>query len=210
MKEATRERDAPFVMALTHHSNSLVAWTQTLILSGTTPKSRLRRFEKLARIARQCYQFNNLSSAMSIVGGLKAAPIMRLRNSLSALSSSAQLAVQEIDKLFDPDYLRDLLKRLSPPCVPPLPLFLKDIFRIEENFSMALAKSKQATMNGPVRVDFTNRLQLLEAIKLIQSFQQTASYGFSPLPWFQVELAGLAAHVKSDDDLWALSFACEP
>ena len=71
--------DAPNLDMFTRHNNAVCLWASTLVVDGHTVKKRVRRIEKLIKIANECHRLQNFSSCFALLGGLRSAAVKRLQ-----------------------------------------------------------------------------------------------------------------------------------
>eukprot|EP00842_Homolaphlyctis_polyrhiza_P006868 jgi/Hompol1/770/HPOL_001370-RA len=117
--------------------NRISAWVATSVLIEKEPKLRARVIAKFMRIAQWVRTHNNYNTLLAIIGGLTCSSIIRLRQTHQLLAEARERAdFDELEKLMSLDKslanYRAALKQSSPPCIPYLGTFTRDLVYIEE------------------------------------------------------------------------------
>ncbi len=106
------------------------------VLAVDDVKERAIVLSRLIMLAEELKNLHNFHTAMSVVAGLNAATVIRLRNSWSLLPSKIVAVWDALQQLFSPESnsinLRNALVYASPPAIPYIGLFMKDLTFIED------------------------------------------------------------------------------
>ncbi|KAJ3408579.1 hypothetical protein HDV05_004940 [Chytridiales sp. JEL 0842] len=106
-------------------------WAVTEIVSQKDMKKRVNVLKNFILTAKACQDNNNFFSMFAIVAGLSQPPVTRLKKTWEALPEKVKKTYAEVEALLDPSRnmknYRDCLALASPPIVPFLPIYLKDL-----------------------------------------------------------------------------------
>lgn len=196
---------APNFLAMQRSFNRWSNWACYEIVHRPALSDRVEALTKLIYVAYICRLLNNFNTAYSIVAGLEAPPLVRLKQTWERLSKKTLIIWQDLQKLFSLDdnhqAYRTALGTAHPPIVPYLGLYSKTFLTIEDN------------PNDPIRtrdglVNIAKLRNIYNLIKEIQQYQITAYNGLEPngsiLAFFE------NWSDRSEADLFAKSLECEP
>ncbi|KAL4928085.1 Ras-GEF domain-containing protein [Aspergillus undulatus] len=195
---------APNVRALIRYFNQLSTWASTLILAEGDLKKRTQVIGHLVNVASACYHLQNYSAVVSVLSGLESAPVYRLGRTWAMVTERTCSILEPLQALISSDQnyqtYRDALRRVLPPSVPFLGLFLKDLVFIEDG---------NPAMTSEGLINFSKYSMLATTIHEAQRFQQ-ASYSLYPVPELQEYLATQLQLAGDVYELWQRSCELEP
>ncbi|KAM0789291.1 hypothetical protein ACM66B_000131 [Microbotryomycetes sp. NB124-2] len=205
--------DSPNISAMIDMSNAVTRWVTETILQQEETKKRAAIIKHFILIAERCLTLNNFSTLIHIIAGLNSTPIHRLRRTWEAVSQKSMVSLGILNNLMRPDKnykeYREHLRRVTPPCVPFMGVYLTDwTFIGDGNPDMLREK--------PNQINFNKRQKASELILMIKLHQST-TYNLTVVPtlaqYLQDNLfsAGSASGSTADDQrLYELSLAREP
>jgi hypothetical protein len=196
-----KARRSPHVLALIERFNYVSGWVATSICSQEQVKKRSKFIQKLIDVANGLRNLGNLNGVMEIVSGLNRGPVYRLKQSWDDVPSSSKKIFEELKGITDRQKnfanMRKYLKKVNPPCIPYLGLYLTDLTFIEEG--------NQDLLNG--LINFFKRHQVSETIRTIKQYQ-TKPYALEPVQFIQDKLQ--RARIFDEDTLYEMSEYLEP
>jgi len=193
------------VQKMTRYFNSFSNWVSYIILYQDKIRSRSKTINKLIKIMEHLYHLNNFNGVMSISAGLNNTAIYRLKDTWDDLSIKSIEFINEMENLFSSNYkgYRQLLKTISPPCIPYLGVYLTDLTFVEEGNLDFISTTKT---NEKI-INWQKRKLIYTIINNIQQFQQL-SYNLQPVHQIQ-EFLRKIPNVE-DSELFRLSLEKEP
>jgi hypothetical protein len=152
--------------------NIWCGWVADTVLKPNQPQDRANVISKMIEIADICHSWSNFNSSYAIVAGLTHPQVGRLRQTWELVGRNA---MKQYNKLLD-DFnvsgnyrgYREMLKQVSPPCVPYLGLLGKDLFSIEENSKTLLSEEKGVE----TVVNFKKLSLIWSALSFVENLQQ--------------------------------------
>jgi hypothetical protein len=191
-----KETAAPNVLALINRFNVVSGWVATVICTLESPKKRTKAIGKFLEVAGHLMTMGNVNAVMEVVSGLGRGAVFRLKQTWEGLTSQQRKTYEEVKKLTDRSLsyanLRAAVKKLNPPCIPYLGMYLTDLTFIEEG-------NKDFLNN---LINWNKRHLISETIRQIRQYQLQA-YVFTPVPWLQTNLREVT--VLTEDELYELS-----
>ncbi|KAJ6248620.1 ras guanine nucleotide exchange factor i-related [Anaeramoeba flamelloides] len=165
---------APNVIALIHRFNEVSAWVVTTILKHERVRERARIIMSFCKIAEYLRSLNNYNGVMAIVSGFENSAIWRLKYTFEEVPKRNHEIIQELKKELSSDnsyrYYRSLLRKVDPPCIPYLGVYLTDLTFIEEG--------NPDFIDG--LINFSKRRLIYDVIFEIQNFQNKC-YNLQPI-----------------------------
>lgn len=111
-------------------------WVATQICTEMDMKKRSEVMKKFIMIGKHCLDYQNYFTVFSIVGGLNMAPVQRLKKTWELVSAKYKTQLQELESIMNPSQnmkvYRELAIQSKPPLVPVLPVYVKDLFFIND------------------------------------------------------------------------------
>ncbi|KAK4051336.1 cell division cycle- protein [Microbotryomycetes sp. JL201] len=207
--------DSPNISAMIDMSNAVTRWVTETVLQQEETKKRAAVIKHFILIAERCLTLNNFSTLLHIIAGLNSTPIHRLRRTWESVSQKSIVSLGILNNLMRPDKnykeYREHLRRVTPPCVPFMGVYLTDwTFIGDGNPDMLREK--------PNQINFNKRQKASELILMIKLHQST-TYNLTVVPalaqYMQDNLFpnGTMTHgAKANDDqrLYELSLVREP
>ncbi len=133
-------------------------------------------------------------------------PVSRLTQTWDVVPAASAQTFQRLQKLIDNrknyDNYRKALKEAPLPCFPYVGLVLKDLTFIEDGNESFLDDKKTV-------INFQKMHMIGRMFGQVQKFQQSP-YEFEVKPVLSAWLRAGRKIVTSDDELYALSFQCQP
>jgi len=130
-----REKRAPNLSTFIDFSNKLSQWVATEIVSNVNQKSSQHTVKRLIAVASYCLKYNNFDAVVAITSGLSNASITRLAATWRGISKKHLDTLQSLRNIVSPESnyqeLRPLME-ISPPYVPYIGVFLKDLTFIKD------------------------------------------------------------------------------
>eukprot|EP01091_Cochliopodium_minus_P021005 TRINITY_DN9411_c0_g1_i1.p1 TRINITY_DN9411_c0_g1~~TRINITY_DN9411_c0_g1_i1.p1 ORF type:complete len:913 (-),score=267.88 TRINITY_DN9411_c0_g1_i1:48-2786(-) len=128
---------SPYFTYCTSLYNLWSQWAATEIMAQTDLQERTNALAKLIEIAWECKQAKNFNTSYSLYAGLNHGSITRLKQTWDKLPKNTIKIYKLLNDFWDVSMnhrtYRNELKVASPPLIPYLALFSKDVFGIEEN-----------------------------------------------------------------------------
>ncbi|KAL3900075.1 MAG: hypothetical protein SGCHY_001603 [Lobulomycetales sp.] len=150
-------------------------WVCTEIVMIKDHKRRSSVLKMFIQAARYCQQYNNFFSMFAILSGLSLSPVEKLKRTWESLSSATRKTYSELERLTDPmknmKNFRDILSSATPPMIPFLPIYLKDLTFMNDGNA-----SKVAGM-----INFDKLRMMANCVKEIVSLGETP-YKFESNP----------------------------
>jgi len=195
---------SPNLCAFIRRFNSVSTWVISAILRPERARQRARAMTRFIRIAEHCLALNNFHTLMAILGALTSAPVHRLRHTKAEMERSTLAKVREFSDLMRSDSsfaaYRNKLSGISPPAIPYIGVFLKDLVFIEDG-------NPDVVQDG--LINFSKRTLLYSVIQRLQQFQME-EYNLQSV--YQIaELLKLSTVVNTDEgEMFHLSLLREP
>ncbi|KND00621.1 uncharacterized protein SPPG_03749 [Spizellomyces punctatus DAOM BR117] len=179
-------------------------WASTEILKEKDLKKRTSLLRKFILTAKMCQELSNFFTMFALIAGLNMPPIQRLKKTWEALPDKAKKAWAELEKVADPSRnmknYRDLLNAATPPIVPFLPIYLKDLTFMNDGNESKIGTERQMINFDKLRM-MGNRVKDISGLARVE-------YSFEPKPAIQNFLAKPPVE-KSMTKLKEMSLECE-
>eukprot|EP00743_Colponemidia_sp_Colp-15_P009148 GILK01009982.1.p1 GENE.GILK01009982.1~~GILK01009982.1.p1 ORF type:complete len:898 (+),score=183.75 GILK01009982.1:127-2820(+) len=192
---------APHIVAMTDRFNVLSSWVAACIVRETEQSRRGSYMKQFLKIASKCRLLNNFTSLFGIFAGLSSSPIYRLRKTWESLPSKYLEVYTSLQQLFLVDdnhkNIRMELMNAVTPCVPHMPVFLKDLFMIDDTLPNELRGM----------VNFYKHRKISDLIDKIRTYQKV-SYPFQRVPVLAEYLQSI--RMVSEEELFQMSKLREP
>lgn len=176
-KNFAKPEKSPHFQAMVQLFNRWSLWVGTEIFACPDIHARVAVIEKIISLAEFLRELRDFHGAYAITAGLNHYSITRLHMTLEKVNKKSKQTLAALQELFNSEAnhknYRDILQRSTPPLVPYLGLYSKDLFVIEENLG------PNVLPNGMVNFEKMRSVYIaLKAVKHLQSF----SYGFPEVP----------------------------
>ncbi|ORY87394.1 hypothetical protein BCR35DRAFT_330390 [Leucosporidium creatinivorum] len=170
--------EAPNISAMIDMSNAVTRWVTETILQQDDLKKRANIVKQFILVAERCLALNNYSTLIHIIAGLNSTPIHRLRRTWETVNQKSMISLGMLNNIMRPDKnykeYRDQLRKVAPPCVPFLGVYLTDwTFIGDGNPDMLREK--------PHQINFNKRQKASELILMIKLHQAT-TYNLAAVP----------------------------
>ncbi|KAI8592856.1 ras guanine nucleotide exchange factor domain-containing protein [Geranomyces variabilis] len=153
-------------------------WVATEVVREKDLKKRVAVLRKFIHTGKMCQELNNFFSMYALIAGLNMPPVQRLKKSWEALPDKTKKTYAELEKIQDPSRnmknYRDLLAVASPPIVPFLPLYLKDLIFMNDGNESKIGTERQMINFDKLRM-MGNRVKDISGLASVE-------YSFEPLP----------------------------
>lgn len=187
-------------------NNRVSGWVSEAILVQEDVKKRAAWVKHFVAIADRCFYLNNFSSMMAIYSGLNNASLNRLRRTWDAVNQRHLQLFENMRGILAPTRnftrYRETLRKLNPPCVPFLGVYLTDLTFIEDGNTDRLRTDDRL-------INFSKRQMTAEKIQEIMIYQSTP-YNLTPVPGLQKFIEENLIEARSDDELFEQSLRLEP
>ncbi|KAI9362529.1 ras guanine nucleotide exchange factor domain-containing protein [Zopfochytrium polystomum] len=174
----TDEEGTPYLNFFIERFDKEYYWVATEILSQKDLKKRITVLKTIILAAKGCQENNNFFSLFAIIAGLSITPISRLKKTWEGLPDKVKATHADLEKIIDPSRnmknYKDALAAASPPIIPFLPIYLKDLTFINDG--------NPSNVEGMINFD---KLRMMgNRVKDITSFAKVG-YKFEPNPAIQ-------------------------
>ncbi|KAI8364223.1 ras guanine nucleotide exchange factor domain-containing protein [Blakeslea trispora] len=194
------------IKASIEHSNQVTAWVTDSILSKDNVKKRATVMKHWILVAERCRSLQNFNTCMAILSAFDNGSIGRLKRTWELMSTRTMAILQNIRKLMGANRnfseYRELIKKINPPCIPFLGIYLQDLTFIDDGNSNLLKKSNNL-------INFSKRMKTAEVIRDLQQYQST-HYMLSAVPDLQEFIKTHLHSSREDEELYNLSLKLEP
>jgi len=193
---------SPNVLAMIKRFNVVSNWVTVSILSVPTVRDRARLMAKFIHIAENLLQLNNYNSLMSILGGLNASSVSRLKYTVEEMPNNIQKLKKDLETLMSSDNnFRDYRARMNTlpldvPVLPYLGVYLTDLTFVDENSDF---------VNG--LINYSKRVLLYGIVNLIRQ-RQDKQYNLQPVQQIITKLMQLT--MVDDSGFFKKSLDMEP
>jgi len=195
-----RER-CPQIVSLIDSFNDLTVVCGSAILATSSLKSRIRMVEKLVDIADAFYELRNFNALAAVLASFQALAITRLKHTFSGISKNSAKILTQLTELMEPfhsyGHYREALRQATPPFIPFLGVFLKDLTYIDDG-------------NPNFEGDRVNWTKLKLAYSVIAQARGSVrhSYNFHPVPNFREWFKHLPRY--TEENMFRISLLVEP
>lgn len=196
-----KETQAPNVIKMIERFNWVSSWVASCICTIENTKKRSKTINKFIEIAERCFSLQNFNAVMEIVSGLNRGPVYRLKQSWENVTGQMKRTFDELKAITDrsKNYanMRKHLKKVDPPLLPYLGIYLTDLTFIEEGNKNFIGEL----------INFKKRHLISETIRSIKQYQQKA-YSLERVDFIIDKLKNITLY--NEDVLYELSEYLEP
>lgn len=146
-----RQLILPNIIAMNRQFNQVSYWVIGQVLHHQSPRIRAELISDFIKLSKRLYHLNNLHSSFACLSALLSSPIYRLDQTWHLLRKKypkEKLILAELIQLFSDDNnyesLRNHLQNSSPPCVPYIGLYARDMIYIKEVHSEGSAQREDS------------------------------------------------------------------
>ncbi|KAJ9108726.1 hypothetical protein QFC21_000046 [Naganishia friedmannii] len=161
--QTDRPEAGPNIKAMILTSNRIAGWIAEAILVHNDPKKRASVMKHLVQAAEHCRAIHNFSTMAAIMAGLNSTPVRRLQRTRSLLSPKTLALFDDLDKTLDSGKnfaaYRERLKRVDPPCIPFLGVYLTFLTFIEDGNANFLPAPSSVVAATPSTTASTSSLR---------------------------------------------------
>jgi len=197
-----KETAAPNILSIIRRFNRVSAWAAAEVVQKELLPDRVKTLERLILIAHHCRELHNFNATQSILAGIAASSVFRMKKTWVGLDSEIMKKYDALKKVMSADSsfatLRAALHSESPPCIPYLGMYLTDLTFIEDG-------NPDFLQDG--MISFAKRKRVAAVIREIQQYQQTP-YALKPVPQLQDYISGLDG--MDEKTAYDLSLLVEP
>uniref|UniRef100_A0A6U1WWX8 Ras-GEF domain-containing protein n=1 Tax=Vannella robusta TaxID=1487602 RepID=A0A6U1WWX8_9EUKA len=185
--------------------NRLSYWCATEILTRKSSSDRLKVLKRLICLAKRCAVHHNYNSAFAITSALNFSSVSRLKKTWKALSGKYTAIYREMEEMckVEANYFpyKKLLLSQTPPLVPYLGVFLRDLTFLEVG-NPSYLDEEQKMINY-------DKFRMIASVLLdFQKYQQVL-YPFAPHKQIQTALR-YSLVTLDENELFELSYEIEP
>lgn len=191
----------PNLCGMIQRFNQVSSWVATNILWQGQMDSRVKVYTKVVQTAHALFKLNNFNATLAIISGLNTAAIHRLRFTFADLPKKEKgilaLLMDKMSSKSSYKEYRETLKRVSPPKIPYMGVYLSDLTFIEDGNPNNIAHL----------INFHKRRLVYRVLQEIEQNQDT-SYNIVQDPRLIFILSKLT--FADDNELYNLSLLREP
>jgi len=195
---------APNLVALAANFNKVSCWTAHSILSQPTNKDRARMFAKFVRVAKQLLEIGNYQTGAAVLSGVRSRPVERLSELKEEMNMRHVERMEKLAAKVSPEknYAEYRTLPTTPPCIPFLAVYLRDLTFIDEGNSWFTNSNK--TVCNFVKAD------LMAACLRGIALDKTAQFCFQHNEQDLADLRAVVQQAPSEEELYQLSVSIEP
>ncbi|KAG0786214.1 hypothetical protein G6F62_008052 [Rhizopus arrhizus] len=194
------------IKALIEHSNQVTAWVTDSILTREEVKKRATVLKYWICVAEKCRLLNNYNTCMAILSAFDNGSIGRLKRTWELINARSLQSLHLIRRLMGAqrnfNEYREMIRRVNPPCIPFLGIYLQDLTFIEDGNANFLKGSSQL-------INFAKRTKTAEVILDLQQYQST-HYLLTVVPDIQEFIKTHLQSSRDEEELYNLSLKLEP
>ncbi|KAI3638168.1 hypothetical protein MIR68_003779 [Amoeboaphelidium protococcarum] len=195
---------SPNIRRMIKYSNFLVMWVSTEIMACDQLKVRATTIKQFILLAQKLKSLNNFDGLKSVICGLQASSVRRLKKSWDLVPVKFRQMFTELETLMLEDKscknYRQMLHTINPPCIPFLGVYLTDLTMIESGNPDCLKENDQL-------INFQKRHLIAQVINEMKRYQCTF-YNFQVVEqitsWLQ------SRTVEDNNTLYDKSLILEP
>ncbi|KAI0316803.1 ras guanine nucleotide exchange factor domain-containing protein [Amylostereum chailletii] len=154
------------IAAAIETTNKIAHWVADTVLDKEDSRKRALIMKHFISVADRCRELRNFSSMIAIVSGLNSPPIRRLKRTWEQISQKFMSMLGNCEMTIDSgknfNNYRQLLQRITPPCVPFIGVYLTTLTFIQDG--------APNNISGNL-VNFRKRMKAAEVIQEIQKWQ---------------------------------------
>ncbi|KAJ5074401.1 guanine nucleotide exchange factor [Anaeramoeba ignava] len=196
------KHNSPNVIRLIERFNDLSVWIATSIISQIKLANRVSMIIKFIKIGEYLRTMNNFNTLMAVIAGLNSSAIFRLKSTWSQVPQKIYDIYQSFVDLMDSKSsyknYRQYLKKIIPPCIPYLGIFLTDLTFTEDGNPDKIGNL----------INFFKRKLIYDVIIEIQQYQQV-SYNFQSIHQIFMLITNFQ-DLLSEDQMFEKSLKIEP
>lgn len=160
---------SPNIREMIRVSNFIVNWISTEIVDNEGSKNRATYIKYFIAVGEKMKLLNNFDGLKSVVCGLQASGVRRLRKSWELIPGKQKNVMNDLENLMAEEKsfknYRALLHTINPPCIPFLGVYLTDLTMIESGNSDFICDEKL--------INFHKRFLIAQVIHEIKQYQGT-------------------------------------
>ena len=221
-KNFHKRSKSPNWQAAVSQFNSWSLWVCAEVTRHTTSLSkRIEALSRFIRVAEVCLEYRNFNTSYALVAGMKLSPISRLKLTWAGLNRKIQVKWERLEELFSIEgnhkNYREALQTSTPPLIPYLGLYSKDLIQIEDPIPLLISSSKGSggaggpgagsVLHAGSLINLAKLRLLWDIVRKISKFQET-SYRFSYDQSIVHYLHELSP--PSEEESFKRSLICEP
>lgn len=229
----TKYEEAPHIAHLTDRWNKMTQFVASAILSQSDMKQRRKYLLKFIEIAQALREMNNYHGLTEMMCGLSNVSVHRLKKTWAIIPPEYISRYEELRKLCSQEQanknMRQALQLSTPPCIPPLSMYLKDLTFINDGnadnirdglinvfkrrqVSKIILETIKVNQNTPFlfeTIDYMRRVINQIQTASIEDYKLYTS-GTCTIPSIQSMLSLGSVQLMDDDTLWDKSLELEP
>lgn len=210
--KGNRETKAPNIYKMINWFNLLSNWVGSQVVLTEDVEKRSKLMAKFIELANFCKDMNNFNAVFSIISGLNLAAIFRLKETWAALPQDITDMYKDLHQYISRDKnfktIRTAIRKVKPPCIPYIGLYLTDLYTI---FIVCWLIPRTFIEEGSPKyvnekINFAKCRKFAEVIRDMQTYQNTR-YALTEVPELQAMM--LAVVPLSEDQQYKESLARE-
>eukprot|EP00007_Cunea_sp_BSH-02190019_P005384 CAMPEP_0174247992 /NCGR_PEP_ID=MMETSP0417-20130205/42853_1 /TAXON_ID=242541 /ORGANISM="Mayorella sp, Strain BSH-02190019" /LENGTH=1283 /DNA_ID=CAMNT_0015327853 /DNA_START=178 /DNA_END=4026 /DNA_ORIENTATION=- len=138
-----KEEHSPNLHAISTHFNKVSLWVATEVVTARTPREQASIWKRFIKLAKRLRELNNFNTLMQVISGLGNAATQRLKQARGLLSPKLLSQLAQLEEIFLPTQnfqnYRSAIHAASPPILPYLAMYLRDLTYISDGNSTYLA-----------------------------------------------------------------------
>ena len=220
-KNFHKKSKSPNWQAAVAQFNKWSLWVCSEITRHTKSLSkRVETLSLLIRVADSSLELRNFNAAYALVAGMKLSPISRLKLTWAGLNRKVQLKWERLEEVFSIEQnhknYRDALVASSPPLIPYLGLYSKDLIQIEDPIPLFISAERGAggaggpgagsILHSGTLVNLAKLRSIWEIVRKISKFQ-LSSYRFQYDKTVSCYLQDLSP--LTEEESFEMSLLCE-
>jgi len=132
----TKNQNVSNLNTFVNRFNEINMWVITEICTKDTLQKRFTTVKKFMELANVLIHLKNFNSAFAILSGLGNVAVTRMTQTWKKLSANAIAEFERLQQMMDPSRnmrkYRNILLATEPPLIPFFPIFMKDVFFIND------------------------------------------------------------------------------
>lgn len=195
---------SPNIRKMIERFNFISRAITSSILSEEKVKPRSKVFTKWIKIAFNLAKLQNYHTLMAVLMGMGESSVFRLKATKELIKHKYLEILEYLNKLMSPDQsysmYRKKLSDSTPPCIPYIGIYLRDLTYIEST-------PGKREKDGEQGIRFNQNLQIYGVINVIKSYQKTP-YDFESLEELHKMILDMPS--MSEDGCYEASHKIEP
>jgi RasGEF domain len=165
-----KEEHSPNLHAISTHFNKVSLWVATEIVTARTPREQAAIWKRFIKLAKRLRGLNNFNTLMQVISGLGNAATKRLKQARALLSPKLLSQLSQLEAIFLPMHnfqnYRAAIQAASPPVLPYLAMYLRDLTYISDGNSTYLS----VMANEPLPLNWEKQRLFWEHVQRLRTY----------------------------------------